>query len=123
MPYKNVEAKKACARRYYLRHTAKVKADALTVKRRTRAAHRELVNAHLAEHPCVDCGEADPVVLEFDHVDPRFKRGSVGNMRSYGTEALRAEIAKCEVRCCNCHRRRTVREKHYLPGRRRCDLI
>ena len=43
---------------------------------------------YLSAAPCVDCGERDPVVLDFDHVGP--------------------EIARCEVRCANCHRRRTI---------------
>jgi hypothetical protein len=58
-------------------------------------------------HPCVDCGESDPVVLEFDHLgDKAFNIGS--SLRDRSWESLLAEMAKCEVVCANCHRRRTA---------------
>ncbi|MET0664959.1 MAG: hypothetical protein ABW008_05335, partial [Acidimicrobiales bacterium] len=62
---------------------------------------------YFADHPCMDCGERDPLVLEFDHLsDKRFMiaRG----LRDKSWEALLAEMAKCEVVCANCHRRRTA---------------
>jgi hypothetical protein len=63
---------------------------------------------YLAEHPCVDCGETDPVVLEFDHL--RNKLFDISRGIYYKNwELLLAEIAKCEVVCANCHRRRTAR--------------
>jgi 5-methylcytosine-specific restriction endonuclease McrA len=62
---------------------------------------------------CKDCGEKDPLVLEFDHQDPKTKKFNIG-MRVHGSIAkLMDEIAKCDVRCANCHRRRTFRESHY----------
>ena len=59
---------------------------------------------------CVDCGELDVCVLEFDHVG--VKTGSVMQLarREVGLARLSAEIQRCEVRCVNCHRRRTARE-------------
>ena len=83
-----------------------------------RARNFELMIQYLLTHPCVDCG--DPVVLEFDHL-PEFTKGFeiaraiTASTRSWATIA--AEIAKCEVVCANCHRRRTAkraRTRKYL---------
>lgn len=60
-------------------------------------------------HPCVDCGCTDRIVLEFDHREPTEKTGEVGTMRSL--KSLVAEIAKCDIRCSGCHRRKHHRER------------
>ena len=67
---------------------------------------------YLLAHPCVDCGETDPIVLEFDHVRGE-KVFALSNMvqRQFSLAKLDAEIAKCEVRCANCHKRKTAREQ------------
>jgi hypothetical protein len=66
--------------------------------------------AFFKTHPCVDCGEGDPVVLEFDHL--RDKAFTVGaGLHDRGWEAVLAEMEKCEVVCANCHRRRTARRR------------
>ncbi len=69
---------------------------------------REVVRTHLEAHPCVDCGIADWRVLEFDHVRGN-KRKSISVMvfSAVSVSTLEAEIAKCEVRCANCHRIKT----------------
>lgn len=74
---------------------------------------RRLRWEYLLQHPCVDCGESDPVVLEFDHL--REKRAKIaGLMRVHAPwSEIQAEIQKCQVRCANCHRRRTARVLRY----------
>ena len=60
------------------------------------------------DHPCCDCGESDPIVLEFDHIFGKsFNIGSALRYRNW--QSILDEIAKCEVVCANCHRRRTAR--------------
>ena len=69
----------------------------------------ETIIAYLKTHPCIDCNEDDLLVLEFDH---RYgKRDNVANMAqcAVSTETLVNEIKKCDVRCANCHRRKTVK--------------
>lgn len=78
---------------------------------RTKRLRAETVQAYVLQyllaHPCIDCGEGDPVVLEFDHRGD--KVASVSQMISDGLPFARivAEMDKCDIRCANCHRRRT----------------
>jgi hypothetical protein len=85
-----------------------------------RDRNKQLIIDYLLSHPCVDCGEDDLLVLEFDHVRG-VKIGAVGVIANGGAsvEKLKAEIAKCEVRCANCHRRRTVKQLNWLSRERR----
>lgn len=73
------------------------------------ALHRAAILQYLQTHPCVDCGESDPVVLEFDHVRGE-KVLEISNMVAAGHpwSTIEIEMAKCEVRCSNCHRRITA---------------
>lgn len=78
--------------------------------------NREYVYKYLLEHPCIDCGESDPVVLEFDHQSDKID--SISDMiTKCGIEKLKQEIKKCEVRCANCHRRKTAKDFSYFTYR------
>lgn len=74
---------------------------------RIRKRNRDYIWQYLSENPCVDCGEADPVVLEFDHVGDKHSGVAIMAAKLVKLERLVAEIEQCEVRCCNCHRRIT----------------
>lgn len=77
--------------------------------RRLRPKRRQNVWEYLLAHPCVDCGESDPIVLEFDHQkDKEFNISS--KMTAISWDRLLEEIAKCEVVCSNCHKRRTAKQ-------------
>lgn len=70
---------------------------------------RDKLYEYLLSHPCVDCGESDPIVLEFDHVGGN-KMATISGMMKNRTAwpGILREIAKCVVRCANCHRRMTA---------------
>lgn len=62
-----------------------------------------IIFKHLLEHPCVDCGETNPGILQFDHIRGE-KSFNVANYRTVHNKAkLIEEIAKCDIRCANCH--------------------
>jgi protein-arginine kinase activator protein McsA len=63
---------------------------------------------YLNNHHCIDCGESDPVVLEFDHRDPSSKIGNIPELKRFSLKRVIEEIQKCDVRCANCHRRKTA---------------
>ncbi len=77
-----------------------------------RLRNRKHIYKYLSENPCVDCGETDPIVLEFDHI--KGKNRCVSNMMYHSIKSINIEIEKCQVRCANCHRRKTAKEfGHY----------
>lgn len=104
-----------CHATYRHAHYLKNKPDyirrAIAQVKSHREENRRNVLLYLAMHPCIDCGAANPVVLEFDHRDRRTKLTEVSRMIT-NKRWLRvlAEIEKCDVRCINCHRRKTARE-------------
>lgn len=103
--------KAAYQRQWYERNRARHIANVAVIRRRTAAEHRTIVNQAKAT-PCTDCGLTyPPYVMDFDHVRGR-KLGEIGRMKGKVTTAtLRAEIAKCDVVCSNCHRIRTHRRR------------
>jgi hypothetical protein len=120
-PFKNKELRKrsstclACmaayGREHYARNRAKYLEKAHRSRGRVRAKNDERILAYLLEHPCVDCGESDPLVLDFDHREPSMKSDEVSRMvRSRPWRVVLEEIEKCDVRCANCHRRKTARQ-------------
>lgn len=105
---------KTCQRVYSRAHYQTYR-SAYIEKARLRNAEQSRTNAeflieYLAAHPCVDCGETDIVVLEFDHQRDKLLDVSALSREGYSLARLKQEIAKCEVVCANCHRRRTAKQ-------------
>lgn len=103
-----------CRRLSY--HHTKPNSNAKKRKHSRYTTLREWILSYLLQHPCVDCGETDPIVLEFDHVRG-VKVTEVSKLlaKVCGLKMLEDEVAKCDVRCANCHRRMTAkRAKQWL---------
>lgn len=86
--------------------------DLYKAQKRHRLKIRTKLTEFLSTKKCLDCGENDPVVLEFDHKDVTTKFKKIATMLSghYSWESVSKEISKCEIRCANCHRRKTYKQ-------------
>lgn len=63
--------------------------------------------------PCADCRHGfHSSVMEFDHLPQFEKLFNIAQWRQHNRKEIRAEIAKCEVVCANCHRLRTWERSH-----------
>jgi hypothetical protein len=123
MPWKNPEDPRiresmaAAQKRYRAAHPERIAAykaktrdrqlELATARRRTR---REQINEiKLEMGGCIDCGYTENVAaLDFDHREGEVKVFTIGKNASRPWKAILAEIAKCDVRCANCHRVRTI---------------
>ena len=98
----NIEYKKA----YY-----ETNKQRLLVKNRNYRKHRrteavDYLSKYLSEKACEICGINDIRVLEFDHLNPADKSGTVSTMikNVCSLDEIKSEVSKCRVLCCNCHR-------------------
>ena len=77
-----------------------------------RKKRKTVIRSFLAEYyssnPCVDCGETDITVLDFDHLLE--KNFGINNAirDTIPVERIKAELEQGEVRCSNCHRKVTA---------------
>ena len=87
-------------------------------KEEVRRLAREYVLAYLLTHPCIECVESDPRVLEFHHRYGKDKAISELIAGGYSIATIQAEIDKCDVLCANCHRKITVEERGWFRGKK-----
>lgn len=103
---------KECNRRYQSKWYQANKDKQISRSRNREDRIYEKLYDYLVNHPCVDCGLVDPVVMHFDHKDRNDKLATVGQLIRNGVSwtKVEAEILKCDVRCANCHMRRTAEQ-------------
>lgn len=109
---------KSCSREYVRNHYKRNRDYYLEKARKrnldVRKSYFDYIEIYLKSHPCVDCGETDILVLEFDHKNREQKNMDISSLvkRGVSFKKLVEEISKCEVRCANCHRRKTMKESN-----------
>lgn len=98
---------------YYHKNRDKQLREVFERKKRHADEIRKFLYMYLLEHSCVDCPETDPVVMHFDHMgNKEFNIGNAVN-RGVSLETLKKEIAKCVIRCANCHAKKTAKDRSY----------
>ena len=105
MPYKDPEDQKEAVKRHYQQNKDKIKARSYERNKIQRVRNREFVMSIKEISECIDCGESNPLVLDFDHVkgDKILAISDMSN-KAYCIDKISKEMDKCEVRCANCHR-------------------
>jgi len=112
--YKSKIDQAAASKRHYEANKDKIKARTRKRNKKQNERNKRFVGWVKGRSCCVDCGETNPLVLDFDHVRGEKKMNISDLSRSsYSIESIMDEIDKCEVRCSNCHRIATnERRKH-----------
>jgi hypothetical protein len=108
-----LQCRRAGGREHYRRNRSYYVAKARRRNRGVIEETRRWLLLYLLDHPCVDCGNDDVRVLEFDHRDRATKVWEVSVLarNGYSLARVQEEIARCDVRCANCHRIRTHRQR------------
>jgi hypothetical protein len=103
---------KDCQKSYKDCHYSKNKKTYLDRKKKNQIKRAKIFYDWLKTESCVDCGNSDIRVLEFDHQrDKSFNIAS--KIKDMTFETLQKEIEKCEVVCANCHRIRTAVQNNW----------
>lgn len=104
------ECMRLARKKSYQKHKSKHVANVMKRNKRVRLENIKQVVDYLKLHPCVDCGEKDITVLHFDHLRDKYKEVGLLVSQSFCWKTIQKEIDKCEVRCANCHMRKTAKD-------------
>ncbi|TXH11668.1 MAG: hypothetical protein E6R04_01065 [Spirochaetes bacterium] len=93
-------------------HKQKRKRENRASRKKQIARNREYIASILLDSKCMDCGYSNWIALELDHRNPTEKHDAVTRMVNDGVmlERIKAEVAKCDVVCANCHAIRTAKQ-------------
>lgn len=97
---------------YYKNNSDKHKKEIKIRKIKNQLETKTKLCDFLLKNPCKVCGENDILVLEFDHLCDKEKEISNLICRNASWETIEKEIAKCQVLCSNCHRKKTHKENN-----------
>jgi len=106
---------KAYLKTHYRKNTQYYREKAKYHTRRYEQIARRTIYEIKLGNPCVKCGESDPRVLDFDHINSQEKSHNVANMVKSGhsVKSIMKEVEKCQILCANCHRRKTSEHFSY----------
>jgi len=112
--YKDKKQCKACHRvkkrlSYYFKSSEDKRITAERQEKRRKENMLKIMHIKM-QHGCIDCGNKNPLHLDFDH--QHSKKKNISNMNTDSWENIELEISKCEIRCSNCHRTKTHRENN-----------
>ena len=107
--YRQIQKELGCSKGTIAYHLGTgQKEKVLKSVRQRRSVIRSYINLYKQERGCMDCKEMYPYwMLEFDHLSDKKFNISGYRKKTNSLETIKAEIAKCEVVCSNCHRIRT----------------
>lgn len=84
VPYVCKKDQALAARRHYDANRPAYIERAKVANKENRRLIKLTILKYLEEHPCIHCGEADPIVLEFDHRIHAEKKFNIGNAANGG---------------------------------------
>lgn len=76
-------------------------------REKARARNQKWAKEYLEKNPCIQCGESDILLLDFDHI--RDKKYHVSKIICDGMslKTLKNELKKVQILCVRCHRIKT----------------
>lgn len=115
---------KTCHSQYYLKYKnnpefmMRNQVHAKNNSKRLKIRNMAFINRYLTMFgKCIDCGEKNIRVLEFDHINGVKKKGiKLAASHTWSIDNIKKEIRKCEIRCCNCHRIKTQIQFNWGDG-------
>jgi 5-methylcytosine-specific restriction endonuclease McrA len=78
-------------------------------RKKLRSDNQHLLWDYYSTHPCVMCGETNPIVLELDHLgDKKYNISDIIYCHTW--ISVQKELKKCQVLCANCHKKKTAKD-------------
>ena len=102
------------SQQYYLDNRERIKKETKANYERNRDFRKQI----LAQFPCLLCGESDPDLIDWHHVDESQKKFNIGHYRKAHAEWW-DEVLKCIPVCALCHRKIHTNKLCLIPPKLR----